>query len=821
MITFRLRNARRDLGFDLLERRQVMTATIGLVQPGESSRLGDILSVSPGDGQTFSIDDAPNQIVVDLKNISPVPWADGSVILLKVGADGATLPVFDRYSALSAVVDDTKHTATIPIEDPLDAGQYRIVLAASDFSQLICDGSWDPTKDQTLADFQVNGQNATFDDAVDLGTIGSNVQIVPGNLDVRGGASYTLYKLTLDSSQPHWRLGLQLDAERIGSEFQGAVTLFDQQGRAIATGNSGEGLGSYVGDPYLFAALEPGVYYVGISGVGNLGGQPGGYDPTTGDPGVSTQVQPGGAYQLELVADPLTSPTKVVDFSLQWGDSSKSPIGFTITFSGALDPDSLEGDPLYLQDSQGKLFPLVYNSVGSQLNQLQYSFGQLLPPGEYSLMIPQEGGLADLVGRFPVADGLPAGTLATWTVRANDALPLAGDEATPVIFSKSDFLSLVANGKAEIAPGRDVTLRLVVPQLAGSLMNVMIANGTLRVQRVDAGGPEDILGDDAVPTADTPFNRAYTLNLSKGIYLLTLSADDAESVTVNWRIVLTLRDFQIANAVGSAGALSLRNAGAVAPAAPTGPIDSPSPSPSPSSSPVGPFTAGALPTSFASTANLTLVGKPSARNDAVSVVGPTVPGGLVAMAEAGRGLTPGIISASPEGDDGQVRNPDGSLVKSDVEETPADATPEVDEIRLAESEDRSVRADATALVEADRLAEAARSVSPWLFRGVKDALEAVAEGDPLRAIEIARNEAAGVADDSDPVERAALGVPVSVVVAAAAAFRFRQLARKWWRRSPAGTRMTSPDLHPFWRGPRFMSPSHRRAKRPLREAQRV
>jgi hypothetical protein len=818
IITFRLRDARRSLGFDTLERRQVMTATIGLLQ-ADASRLGDILSVLPSDGQTFSIADAPKQIVLDLKGIPIDSWEDNTVLLYKVGSDGVTSPVFDQYSAHAAVIDRASRTATIPLESPLDAGNYRIVLAPGDFSKRISQGSWDPTQDQTLAEFQVQGRQATLDDAVDLGAVGSNVQVVPGYLDIRGGASFNLYKFTLGASQPSWRVGLQLDAGRIGSELQGALTLFDQQGRVIATGNSGAGISWDQTDPYLFAALEPGTYYVGISGVGNLGGQPGGYDPTTGQPGISTQSQSGGAYQLEMVADPLTSPTKVVDFSLQWGDSSRSPIGFTITFSGAIAPDSLLGSPLFVEDALGNRIALTPMAAGSRLNQVQYYFERLLAPGAYRLVNSQDGGLTDLVGRPPAADGLPAGTLAKWTVRASEAPPTIADEAIPVTFSRPESQDLIAYGAADIAEGRSITLRLVVPSLAGSLMNVTIANGSLRVQRVDDAGTTEINGESVEPTSTSLYNHIYVLNLRKGIYLLTLSGVDEQPVTLEWKITLTPDAFPIANAVGSAGAISLRNSDASSPAASAGPINLPTLA----SSNAGAFTAGALPTSFASTAGSTLVGRPSTRNDSVSLVGPTVSGGLVAMAVAGRGLAPGLISSSVVGDDGRPREPDGTVAKKGgQQEAPAaELGAEVDETRLADGEDRGVRADASALVEADRLAEAARKVSPWLFREVGNTLEAVGDGDPLRAVEIARGEAAAVVGDPEPVERAALGVPVSVVVAAAAAFRFRQVARKWWKRPPAVARPSGSGPHPFWRGPRFLSPSHRRASRSLRAAQRV
>jgi len=88
---------------------------------------------------------------------------------------------------------------------------------------------------------------------------------------------------------------VELDDQRIGSNLSGALTLFDQLGNVLATRDAGTGLPSDSNDPYLFTGLNPGVYYIGVSGAGNLAGQTGGYNPVTGTTGSLGQVQLGGA----------------------------------------------------------------------------------------------------------------------------------------------------------------------------------------------------------------------------------------------------------------------------------------------------------------------------------------------------------------------------------------------------------------------------------------------------------------------------------------------------------------------------------------------
>ena len=46
-----------------------------------------------------------------------------------------------------------------------------------------------------------------------------------------------------------------------------------------------------------------------------------------------------------------------------------------------------------------------------------------LPPGHYTVQLPQQGGLVDLAGLSPVAPGEPAGVLGDFDVSATKWLP--------------------------------------------------------------------------------------------------------------------------------------------------------------------------------------------------------------------------------------------------------------------------------------------------------------------------------------------------------------------------------------------------------------
>ena len=701
-----------------------------------------------------------------------------------------------------------------------------MLVGGTSLAKLLSDPSWDSNQDQSLAEFQVVGKAATLGNALDLGEVGSTIRTVSGALDPQG-QSVALYKITLGTSQPLWQLSLQINAQRFGSPLRSALTLFDQQGHALASRTAGDGLGTLIDDPYLFKALTPGVYYVGVSGAGNIGGQPGGYDPTTGAPGKSSGISVFGPFQLEVVADPIPSPTQVVGFSVEAAaPTSTSPTGFSISFSNPIAPDSLKGDPLFVQDQQGRQFPVMLGSVGSGLNQFEFWFNHPLAPGRYSLVIPQGGGLTDLIGRTPIAPNAPAGTLATWVVHATPTG--GGDVGIPTGFKRVSDTVMTASGTAVLASGGDLTYRIFIPANSSATLNTDASAVSLQIQlkRTDgtvsagSGLGGSVVGAD--PSAKPMLGR-YFANLDGGVYLLTLSGSGSNALTVSWSFTIQLnRDAQVANAVGAAGAIGLRLGGSGSPDASVGLVGSFSAAPF--SDVPGPSAISPLPSSYTVTVGSTLVGKPSGGNDGFTAGGATVSGGLLALADTGRGLVAGALAAGGYGDDGHLRDAEGLLMTNAATETDVPhSRPEAlaDDLQRADGQERGVEADASALLEADRLAEAARAVGGWLF-GVEGQRAAIANDDGLDHVKVVSAEASPPEDQgtsqadlehSGKVERATLGAPVSLVVAAAAAFRFRQLARKWWRRPVAKSAASKATQPPLWRGPRYMVPPSRRMNR--------
>ena len=101
----------------------------------------------------------------------------------------------------------------------------------------------------------------------------------------------------------------------------------------------------------------------------------------------------------------------------------------------------------------------------------------------------------------------------------------------------------------------------------------------------------------------------------------------------------------------------------------------------------------------------------------------------------------------------------------------------------------SSSADALALTKADRITELASRLGRWF--GLNTGEEgALVGGDLAEPDLLARNEAEagrGPADrsgerETERMTEADLGMPTGLIVVAAAAYRLRQLAGRWWRR---------------------------------------
>lgn len=390
--------------------------------------------------------------------------------------------------------------------------------------------------------------------ATPLGTIGTHMQSLSGSLDLSTQENVNLYEITLAPGHV-WRLGVQLQAQQIGSPLQGALSLFDSNGTVVATANYGaEGLDSPP-DPYLFSGLNPGVYYIGVSGAGNLAGQPGGYDPSGfGNFGKSGVQQPGGNYTLDLFADPADTPTQVIGAQLQWGDPlGTSPTGLVLSFSGSIDINSLNSNnssqpAFWLVDQSGHTWNVVPASYNASQAQITLAFAQPLPPGEYALYNSWSNGLTDLAGWVPVAPGLPPGVLATWTVSPRTAAAVPGDLGT-VWPSQPDGVS----NSELILPGQSVTSQVFVPVEGLYTLQTSVPQGSLAVEQAGPGGLV------VVDPGSEATSQQYTLVLQPGAYIFSFANLGTQETLATWGIKPSIIDHETLtdNGVGQSVALGL------------------------------------------------------------------------------------------------------------------------------------------------------------------------------------------------------------------------------------------------------------------------
>ncbi len=382
------------VSLERLEQRQVLSAAIAAAHGGAA--LQDLISVSPRDGEVVSESDAPSAIVIHLSNGLIQSWLNKTVMLYKLGDDGTATPVFggDQLPEPANILDLATNTVTMSLDGPLEPGRYRVALLGGfgSFSHLVSNGAWDYMEDQTLAEFEVVG--GEFGSPINVGAQGPVARTFSGALTSAGDQA--LYKFSLDADQPLWRLGLQLDAERLGGGLLATLTVYDAHGNVVASSEGRRGLAPAPNDPYLFVGLPPGTYYVGVS-------------PAAGARGL-------GSYRLSIAADPVVGPTRVTGFTLDW--TRGVPTGFTITFSDAIAPEALGAAsvPLWVVDAGGAIHRAVPSAAADGFRRLSFVFEQPPPAGKYTLVAPEGGGLVDLINRAPRADGLPPGLLAKWTV---------------------------------------------------------------------------------------------------------------------------------------------------------------------------------------------------------------------------------------------------------------------------------------------------------------------------------------------------------------------------------------------------------------------
>ncbi|WP_165243733.1 hypothetical protein [Paludisphaera soli] len=783
----RLLGRKKRYGIESLESRRTpstASAPIALVASAATGgAVAPAFTTSPADGEAVEASRAPDVLVLRLEGAGSSSLTFYGIALYRVEVDGTETTILDGYTDVEAQLDPATGTIRIELGTPLDVGRYRVVLdGGSGLSQSLAQGRWDWTQDQTLSQFEVTRESERGKGVENLGAIGPKLRVATGSLP-EGAAGEASYRIQLAGNQRLWRLGLQLDAGRIGSDLLASMSLYDAAGRLVASARVGGAVPQGVpNDPYLFVGLPPGEYQVVVS---------------------KTADQPGGDFRLNLVADPATEPTRVTEFTVD--RTNGAPTGFSIAFSSPINPGRLTPDAIRVVDATGAVHIARLSSLDPSFARMSFAFEGALPVGEYRLLAEGDEPLADLVGRIPTVDGLPSATLARWTVDSNDS-------------STRGKPSRTAYGRG------DLGLR---PRTSALIPLTITAESSLALQTITTGTVSvEVLGSDGSTIRELGVDsssREYAMILPAGSYVIRLTATGRGPARLSWRIDLTSTpaSYFIGNAIGNRGMIDVpmrRDGGEAGPpaartgAAPTSTtprMNSTAATVAAASGRIdGAYAAGSL----AAATGSTPLGMPSTSRDDVPVVGPTVPGGGTAVAWAaptgrGRAISTLILSLNQQADDGLDRGPAG------LPEPKAQA-PTSDEpvARAAGDGQGEGGGDASALRQAERAAGLFPEGLRWLFDGPEAAPTPTAPsvGNLVsRAVEPGEAGPQGPDGASDgKVERASLEVPLSVLFITTSTFHLRRAALRWWRRRKAATAgpLAVPEPR-LYRGPRRMVPS--------------
>ena len=409
----------------------------------------------------------------------------------------------------------------------------------------------------------------TLDRATTLGTIGPRIREVSGTLDPANAlSSARLYRIELASGH-FWRLGLEVSGDHGRAPMPTRISLFDAEGRLIDSSAMTPDGSPH--DPFLFAGLGPGTYYVGVSSADNEPGN-GGYDPVTGAVGANLRAGAGGAFSLSLVADPADEPTRVIGLDLDRLDPADPvPTGVTIRFDGpvrswgpggAIGSES-SGPLVEVVDEAGRVWPATAVSYDAESGSLSLLFHDRLPRGRYEVRLPDSGGLVDLAGLSPVAEGMADRVLGRFEITT---VPTARDPndlgaMLPGQASEGETVGL------RLAPGASEAVRFVVTYETQFELLLRDPSGRVSVELIGPDGPIRL---DPLPSNV----NGTQVQLKPGVYLVRLVNLGAEpaGITLRVRALNPPRDSVPLNGVGQGPALGMRLVSPSAGVIPSDPI---------------------------------------------------------------------------------------------------------------------------------------------------------------------------------------------------------------------------------------------------------
>lgn len=776
----------------------------GAPDSGGQADTFSVVQVDPPSGSVLA--QSPSTVTVTFNlQVDQYSLDYDDFALDQVNPDGSLTPL-DPTGALGLVTEvglpaSGQNSVTFAINQPLPPGQYDVMLlGSSTIAGLNASGSdvfWTPPggcgTDTPVGEFTVATPGVTVAQATNLGVIGATPVTITGALDLAANPSaVSLYQVTLAPGNT-WLFGAEIWASRIDSPLKATLSLFsDVNGQGELVGTSSVGGPDAPSDPYLFAGLQPGVYYVGVSGVGNVPGTSGGYNPFTGTAGVGTAAV-GGTFELDLAAVPHNGPAQVESFALNDADPlGPSPTGFSLSFSGAMNLAGVNAGSftgLEAVDQSGTVWGVTPVSVNAAANQLTFVFDAPLPPGRYTLQLPSAGGLTDLAGLAPVAPGEPAGVLASWTVAPSTV------RRSPTDLGAVYPDSSGATFNTTLAPGASVSYRVVA-----------LTFGAYSLDNTSTGGPLAI--QVAGPTGSLLYNRGSSggsnsslLILEPGVYNITLKAVGNQPVQVQGalRLASLTWEHMLVNATGQNPAINLLFVTSAEPAATSPTVGS--------TAPGGPSTTWVVPADAAGDTG----GSGSVLATAVTSSTPASPGGLVltlggslagtlgpmaAQTTAGVPVatfdlsSQALVTAPPtQPIPARVGNPTSSSGPEEVstdDSDPGIVLVATDGALTAELTPADAVRDARVIAESEWFARLGARLRRWYLLAPPPTAAADTDAVPVDAgtaspERIALQHGDVLPAEVDQVDRADFTIPLGIGALSLAAVRLRQPIRRWWR----------------------------------------
>ena len=828
-----------------------------------SEGLSPIASLQPSDGERLT--QSPQDLVITFNNVNvPALMGNFDVQIEELNSDGTKTPLWDLGDAPPELSDATGTELIIPMQKfnygdyqydnvTLPAGQYEIDLVGGTSISYAASGAfgsgpllWDPNQDQPIGTFTILGQGAMISPSDSSLIPGQTTWgwIDPSNLI----AAVDLYKFTLPAGDL-WQVGLAISANSIGSSLLTDLSLFGADGTLIASRNSGTGIPGNPDDPYLFAGLEPGTYYVGISGASNVPYSPGGYDPVLGTPGLNGITQAGGLFALNLIESPHTQTTRLLSSTLDYSASDQnSPTGITLTFSGPIDLSNLfvpdvQESALEVLDSRGQAWPLTAESYEVSDASLELIFDRPLPPGSYTLVSPAAQGLVDLAEQPVLPANACSSVLASWNVsqRAQPPAPSNLGVLWPLSSNQTGSTGMGSfQETTDLAVGQSITFSFDVIVPGYHKLQTQITAGDIAVEITENNSTTILYA-----STDQALN-SYLLRLDDGTYSLRFIDAGSQTATFDWLFTIEALDWEkvLNNGVSQTSALSLSlfstaldGAGASggsnsASGASTNAAFSTSGSASNFAASMGP-----IPTTLMVTLNTGLIGPPVLSSQSLPAVGPMVDGGSTALANSGNSLDPSISYESSLDlntwleDQQPLVNPGQVAVQAIVNGPVLAATSAASLTHSGAETDRSA-ADERVLNQVEWLFRLGARVQGWLgtrTNGASD--QPVASG--MQPVErLVHSERALSPGIDNPVkkrtrERATaqvdLGAVTCAILVGAAACKLRRPVLRWWRRhNPILVSLTEKSARLLHRGPHVATTrSHARTRCHKHRALRV